>query len=101
LGSGQAQSIAGSPGGNPILTKIVTRINRSKYYPEAARRDKIEGRPEVLFQIGPDGSISLVELKRSSGNKLLDDAALETVRRAAPLPYYEAPISVAINYILD
>ncbi len=92
---------AGSLTGNPILTKIRQKIERAKYYPPEAKRQKIEGRPEVTFQINPDGTLANATLKSSSGNENLDNAALETVKRAAPFPYYERPISLAIKYSLN
>jgi TonB family protein len=93
----------GSPGsstGNPILTKIRTKIERAKYYPAEARKQKLTGRPVVRFTIDENGAISSAELTKTSGSNLLDDAALSTVRRAAPLPCYSEPIVIAIKYSL-
>lgn len=102
---------SGSPGvgggeggigrGDPRLSQIWRRINASKYYPEAARRDKLEGAPRVTFAINEDGSIGWARLAASSGSALLDDAALQTVQRAAPLPYYAGPITLAVRYSLN
>lgn len=91
----------GSPTGNPILAKIRNKIERSKYYPQQARLQRLEGRPEVSFKIAPNGTIESVHLKRSSGSALLDSAAIETVNRSAPLPYYDGQISLAINFTLQ
>lgn len=102
---------SGSPGvgggeggtgkGDPRLSQIWRRINASKYYPEAARRDKLEGAPRITFAINEDGSIGWTRLAASSGSPLLDDAALQTVQRAAPLPYYAGPITLAVKYSLN
>lgn len=91
----------GSLNGNPILTKIRQKIERAKYYPPEARRQKMEGRPEVTFQINPDGTLASASLKSSCGNNLLDQAALETINRSIPLPYYEKPISIAIKFSIE
>ena len=56
--------------------------------------------PRVTFAIGEDGSVKWVRLARSSGTAILDEAALAAVRRAAPLPYYPAPITLAVKYSL-
>lgn len=101
--SNNAGGRTGSPGsatGNPILTKIRNKIERSKYYPQQARLQRLEGRPEVSFKIAPNGTVGSVQLIRSSGSPLLDSAAIETVNRAAPLPYYDGQISLAINFTL-
>ena len=90
----------GGGGSNQILTKIKAKIESSKRYPRIALKKKLEGRPTVLFEINPDGSIRYVQIARSSGETVLDNAALETVRRAAPLPNYPNPIQLAIRYEL-
>lgn len=50
-------------------------------YPLAARRRGIEGRVLVRAEVQTDGSCSRVEMKASSGSDLLDQAALEAVRK--------------------
>ena len=102
-GGGSANGAVGVPGGDgaggsPLLTSIWKRINSSKYYPASARRRGLAGMPSVTFAIGEDGSVKWVKLARSSGTAILDEAALATVRRAAPLPYYPAPITVSVKY---
>jgi protein TonB len=87
-------------GGDPLLAKIWSKINASKYYPASARRAGLMGAPRVTFSIASDGNIAWVKLAQSCGKKILDEAALETVRRAAPLPFYPKPITVAVKYSL-
>jgi protein TonB len=53
-------------------------------YPEEARRNKLYGSLRLLVVILPDGRIESVSLLESSGNKVLDDAAMRIVRLAAP-----------------
>jgi len=90
----------GGGGSNQTLTQIKAKIEAAKRYPRIALKKKLEGRPTVLFEINPDGSIRYVQIARSSGETVLDNAALETVRRAAPLPNYPKPIQLAIRYEL-
>jgi colicin import membrane protein len=40
----------------------------------------------VRFQLAPDGTLSSVELVRSSGDRLYDQAVLRAVQRSNPLP---------------
>lgn len=100
IGDGQGPGIGAGRGGDPTLAQIWRKINRSKYYPELARRERLEGAPRVTFSINADGSVGRVDLAASCGQAILDEAAIETVRRAAPLPYYSAPITLAVRYEL-
>jgi protein TonB len=52
-------------------------------YPEAAK-GKLYGNLLLYVSIKSDGTLESVELRRSSGHKILDDAALRVVRMAAP-----------------
>lgn len=56
-------------------------------YPDAARRARIEGRVVVSAVIEVDGTITEAEISESSGNALLDGAALRAVQsmKCAPV----------------
>ncbi|MDO8310776.1 MAG: energy transducer TonB [Sideroxyarcus sp.] len=53
-------------------------------YPEALRRQQIFGRVRLTVNIRSDGSVENVEINNSSGNRLLDAAAVRIARLAAP-----------------
>lgn len=53
-------------------------------YPEEARRDSIHGSLRMLVSIRPDGSVNEVDILKSSGHPMLDDAAIRIVQLAAP-----------------
>ncbi|HSD60073.1 MAG TPA: TonB family protein, partial [Burkholderiales bacterium] len=58
-------------------------------YPEAARQQKLFGNLQLTVAIKADGSVEKVEIERSSGKKILDQAALRILDLAgpfAPLP---------------
>lgn len=60
-------------------------------YPEAARRGQIYGSLRMLVAIRPDGTLENVEILQSSGESVLDQAAIEIVNMAAPFePFPEA-----------
>lgn len=61
----------------------VERIGRLNY-PEAARQQKIAGDLTMSVTIRPDGTVESIVIDRSSGYKLLDDAARRIVRLASP-----------------
>lgn len=53
-------------------------------YPEEARQRKIYGSLRLMVAILPDGSLKEVELLESSGQPVLDNAAINIVRLASP-----------------
>lgn len=53
-------------------------------YPEEARARNIHGSLQLLVSIKPDGSIYEVDILKSSGFAILDDAAIRIVQMAAP-----------------
>lgn len=53
-------------------------------YPEAARSQRIYGELVVTVHIKADGTLEDVEIARSSGQKILDAAAVRIVELAAP-----------------
>lgn len=68
------------------LNLIEKKIEREKHYPYWARSNGVQGRVSVRFVLAPDGKISLVRVSRSSGTDCLDQAAVDAVRNAAPMP---------------
>lgn len=71
-------------GSEPLIESRydVAALNNPKPpYPLAARRHGAQGRVLLSVQVGADGTSHEVLLKRSSGHAVLDDAALQTVRR--------------------
>jgi len=57
------------------------RSNPAPAYPPACRRRHEEGVVLVSVQVEADGRPSSISLKQSSGHRLLDEAALDAVRR--------------------
>ena len=60
-------------------------------YPEAAKREKLHGTVQLTVGIKSDGSLESVEINRSSGNNVLDEAAIRIAKLAgqngfAPFP---------------
>ncbi len=53
-------------------------------YPEAAKNLKMYGQLQLTVSIRADGSIESIEINRSSGHKVLDEAAKHIVELAAP-----------------
>lgn len=66
------------------FAKVKQRIEWGWVYPAEAKRDKLSGNVGLIFTILPDGELSSVQITRSSGIEILDEAALAGVRKAAP-----------------
>ncbi len=65
-----------------LSLKVGKQIHPSDYPPEA-RRWRWTGTSVVQVQVGTDGMVRDVELRRSSGFEVLDEQALAIVRRVA------------------
>lgn len=98
---GEETGNGGEGGTEETLRLIRLKIERAKFYPFMAKRQGLEGKPEVEFQIEKDGTLKYVSLKQTSGHEELDLAALKTIRQSAPLPFYPDAISLAISYGLN
>ncbi len=59
-------------------------------YPEEARRRELFGSLRLLVVITPEGELQRVQVLKSSGHKVLDDAAVRIVRLAAPYAPFPA-----------
>jgi len=65
------------------------RVQESLQYPLAARRRGLSGRVELEVLVEPSGRIGAVRVISSSSHAVLDDAALQAVRRLPPEPLPE------------
>lgn len=75
------------------------KIESKKNYPASAKNRQIEGRVGVRFIITSDGLISSVELVAPGKFDPLNEAALDAVRAASPLPppprkLFSGPVAV-------
>jgi protein TonB len=66
--------------------QVIAHLRRFQSYPEAARSAGIRGASTVNFRLARNGAVVAVSLSRSSGNAILDQAAVAMVRRASPFP---------------
>jgi protein TonB len=70
----------------------------TQHFPAAARRRGLSGSPVLEVAIRADGSLQQVLLRRSSGHRELDNAAIGIVRLAAPFEPF--PPAVRARYPL-
>ena len=63
-------------------------------YPEEAKTRKLYGSLQLTVAIKADGEVESVEINRSSGHKVLDQAAIRIVRLASPFDRFPQNIRV-------
>jgi protein TonB len=61
------------------------RIEELKRYPPMARINNWQGKVVLKFVVKEDGTVENLEVVQSSGHAVLDEEAMETIRRASPL----------------
>ena len=74
------------------FARIKRQIELSWDYPNEAQRKGISGELTLRFQISRDGNLTNVRLINGSGYNVLDEAALQAVKSAAP--YYPFPVTI-------
>jgi TonB family protein len=78
-----------------------TYLSANIRYPEYARQNEEEGRAVVRFVIDTDGSVTDVEVLRSSGSPLLDTEAVRVVSEMPPwTPGRDAGETVRVYFTL-
>ena len=79
---------------------LQSALEKAKTYPRLARERGIEGTVLVRFKVRPSGDVEAVDVIRSSGTQILDEASVRTVYRAAPMPYVSGWVEVPMVYEL-
>lgn len=72
---------------------VIAAARRYKRYPRIAMDNNWEGKVEVRLVIGTDGEVTSISIKTPSGFEVLDQQALDMIRRAKP----QAPIPAALR----
>ncbi|MDQ0423424.1 TonB family protein [Rhizobium sp. CRIBSB] len=67
-------------------SRLMSHLERRKRYPSESRSNREEGTVYVRFRIDDSGNVLAVSLSRSSGYPTLDNAVLDMVRAASPVP---------------
>ncbi len=83
-----------------IIEIIRNSIERAKTYPVLARRRGIEGTVNISFRIGTKGEPNNIKVLKGSGYNILDNAAFNIIKKAAPFPYIDTPVEIPVVYRL-
>jgi protein TonB len=86
-GIGNATPGGGLPGDYGGYNAVLSAwLQQHHEFPARAQRRKMYGETKVRFTIDRGGNLLDYEVVDSSGYKILDEAALETLKRASPMP---------------
>ncbi|WP_249158845.1 energy transducer TonB family protein [Bradyrhizobium tropiciagri] len=76
---------------------LLRHVARYQRYPNAARLGRLHGAVETFFSMRRDGTLLDVWVKTSSGQLVLDRAAVDAIRRAQPLPLIPSELPDRLN----
>jgi periplasmic protein TonB len=71
--------LMGNDIGGAALGHIRAMIENAITYPSIARKLRLEGVVLVTFVLKPDGTVDTAQIKNTSGSRLLDDKAIQTI----------------------
>jgi protein TonB len=71
----------------------------NEHYPQQARRDEIFGSLRMLVSIRPNGSVQEIRILQGSGEQVLDQAAVDIVRLAAPFDEFPAELRGEVDLL--
>jgi len=78
---------AAHPAPDPAYTNtLLTWLDRHKEYPWTARRRGMQGRVVLRLAVARSGKVTEARIESSSGAEILDEAAMDMVQRANPVP---------------
>jgi protein TonB len=83
---GSSRDNVGKASASSYRSRLVGHLRRYQSYPAAAASRRLTGTVTVTFTISAGGGVTSARVSRSSGQGILDGAALGMVRRASPFP---------------
>lgn len=90
-GVGNTATSGGNKGATAsYYTQLAAVLAQNKRYPRASRRRNEEGVVTVSFVAHADGQITNTDIIKSSGYRRLDNAVLDMLKRATPLPKFSS-----------
>lgn len=98
------RAVQQSSGGAPIpalLQQLHDAIAAKEVYPATAKMLGQSGSTTVSFVLYPDGHVTTLALKQSSGIPSLDAAALQAVNAAAPFSDVEHYVTMPAQYSIQ
>jgi protein TonB len=83
------------------LRRAQANLSRHLYYPPEAVAKGMEGEAILLLTLTQTGQLLTIEIARSSGHALLDQAALDAARRIGRLPGGQRQMLFPVSFRLQ
>ena len=96
--AGEIDAMPAAPSAMERIAEIRQRVQEAVVYPPLARRRGIRGTTRIEFLVDADGYASVISTVESSGSALLDAAAEQGARDAAPLPYVFGRLRIPVVF---
>ena len=77
-------------------SRVMAHLQTFKYYPSRAKRRRMEGVVELEISIGRNGQLLNYTIVKSSQHTVLDQAAIDMLKRAQPLPIVPAEMTAEV-----
>lgn len=71
----------------------------NQHYPDEARQNEIFGSLRMMVTIRPDGSVAEIRVLQGSGHQVLDQAAVDIVRLAAPFDAFPDELRGSVDLL--
>ena len=81
-----------------VLKALYNQKNARPSYPLAARRIGLQGKVLLNVEVLADGSCGQINVAQSSGHRMLDDNALETVKTWQFVPARQGGVAISKWY---
>jgi protein TonB len=85
----------------PIVAGLRKRIMEKKIYPSVAKKKGIEGVVLLFLLLDEEGNLAELEVKQSSGHRILDKAAVALIKKVVPYEHdtgQKIPVEIPIHY---
>jgi pilus assembly protein CpaC len=81
------------PVSSEYISKVMQQIRQNFVYPKAVKEANLGGALKLRLRISSSGQLQNVEIKESSGQVVLDENAVNIVKKVAPYPPFPSEMS--------
>ena len=82
-------------------SQVLQKIDSKKKYPKQSRANNQTGKIRMHISILPDGNLESIEIIGPCEHELLNEAALNAVKKAAPFKKMDSAEKLEFNFIMD